>query len=161
LTNAISFTGKVSAGSDPVKRRLALVCSTPDGKVTFSGLAPIQLVDLSGSWYGTEKAQGLPYNEIFQIETLDTNFYSVTGSGPQYEDFGLGHTFDGVVLVSRRNKIGFVVAHPVLASQVDIRAVIGPINLRKSTFTGNGLNSSAYAGNLPVSYKGSRSPTLP
>jgi len=162
LTNAISFNGRVVLAANPTNSRVTLVCSTPAGKVTFSGLTFIAMPDISGSWYGTEVAQGLPYNELFTVTTFDVNDYDVQGSGPQYEDFGLGFNFLGETLVSRRNKIGFVTSHPVANSdKIEVRAVIGPINYRKLTFTGRGWDSSAYAGSSPVSFKASHSPAAP
>jgi hypothetical protein len=162
ITNAISFTGRVTLNNrNPTNSHLTLVCSTPAGKVTFSGLTLIPVTDISGSWYGTEIAQGLPYNELFSVSNVDTNLYNVTGSGPQYEDFGLGFNFVGQILVSRRNRVGFVTSHPVTNSPLpEVRAIIGPINLRRFNFSGRGWDSSDYAGQRPVSYRATRSPAL-
>jgi hypothetical protein len=162
ITNAISFTGRVTLNSrNASNSHLVLVCSTPAGKMTSTGLPLVQVTDISGGWYGTEIAQGLPYQEFFSVSSGGTNLYFVTGSGPQYEDFGLGYNFAGEILVSRRNRIGFVIAHPVVNSDtIDVRAVIGPINLRRFNFSGRGWDSSDYAGQRPVSYRATRSPAL-
>jgi len=159
LTNAISFTGHVTTNAAG-NNHLILVCSTPSGKVTFNGLPLIQVADVSGGWFGIEVAQGLPYNELFTVTGTSMNRYDVQGSGPQYEDYGLGYDFLGEMIVSRRNKVGFVSHHPVANSNtIEVRAIIGPINLKKATFSGRGLDSSDYAGTGPVTYRASRTST--
>jgi hypothetical protein len=148
ITNAISFIGKVTAG-----KKLALVCSTPDGRATFTGLVPIPLTDISGEWFGTKMDQGLPYTEFFHLFVNDpsVNLYDVIGSGPGY-DYG------GTVIVSRQKKIGFGVSR-FLPPEVPlvVRAVFGSVDLKRVKFSALGLENKQDGTLDRVSFKAGRS----
>jgi len=166
ITNAISFTGKVTSNS-----RLTLLCSTPNGKATYRGLPPIQLPDLSGSWYGTKIQQGLPYNDFFTLSNPDSLFtiYTVSGEGPSYiydsTTPGLG---GGTTIVTRQKKMGFAlqIVRPHLLPPTDapdrlvIRAVTGRVNPTRATFSGRGVEDADLTVD-PITFKAFRPLTLP
>jgi hypothetical protein len=163
LTNAVSFTGTVSAG-----KRLTLVASTPGGRVTYrgvpiapvasdSGVSPaIGIPDMSGSWYGTKIDHTLPYNEFFQLNSSTDhpdvpNVYDVVGAGP-------GYTYAGHAMISRQKKMGFVVG---IDGTPLVRAVIAPLDLKKARFSAKGEENEGGAELNPITFKGFRNPAVP
>ena len=158
ITNAISFTGKASSSGS----RLTLLASTPAGKSTYSGLPPIVLPDLSGSWYGTKVQEGLPYNDFFTMGSVDgfNTRYGIDGEGPSY-------VFSGVAIVVRQKKMGIALSivrphnpPPGTGDDLIVRAVLGSVNLPRATFSGRGLEDTA-TGIDAITFKAARPLTLP
>jgi hypothetical protein len=98
-TNSVSFSAKVVPG-----KRLTMVSSTPNGKVTYRGIpVDTDLIDLSGSWIATRKASGQAYLEIFDLmpfEDTPNIYISTDGSGAGYD-------FETIVMESAQHKITF------------------------------------------------------
>jgi hypothetical protein len=118
ITNSVSFVGTVVPN-----KHLTLTASTTLGKVTFNGVPfKTNLTDLTGSWVGYKKVNGVTDLQLFSLSSFvsngiptDTNFtfkvndditnfpniyFSTNGTGP-------GYTFTGVSMLSQRKKIGF------------------------------------------------------
>jgi hypothetical protein len=135
ITNQLSFVGTVVPG-----KRLTLVVSSPAGKVTFSGVPNVPLTDISGNWYGSERVGQLWYTEFFTLtpSTLGPNIYAVDGSGP-------GYTYSGMAMLSPQKKLGFSLGiYPLFGAELldgpqEVRAVVGPLNLKRLGGTLHGL----------------------
>ncbi len=144
LTNAVSFTAKLTTAADPNNSRLSLLANTPSGRAVFSAIpATVALTNLSGTglddWYAFRATQGITYTEFFDLMPDESappewNFYDVVnGRGPGYQ-------FGGQFLLTRQKTIGYVVerADPESLDKVLVRAVIGTADLRRRRFSGNG-----------------------
>lgn len=122
--NSVAFTAKVVPG-----KRMTLAASTPNGKVTYSGV-PISgsLPKLTGSWNGTKKEGKQTFVELFDLfpDVTGPYLFNMTGTGA-------GYTFDGVAMVSARKKIGFTsIVTPEGSTNTILRSVVGTFNPRKS-----------------------------
>ena len=164
LTNAISFTGKAVPG-----QRLTLNAQTPSGTVIFRGLPPLPLARAAGSWFGRKKNQGLTFYEFFDLTVADSlrNIYDLQGSGPGYAlgTYLFGDTIygDGQMIISRQKR--FAISATVFTlgnlpeAPVVIRAVTGPFNINKLSFTGaKGIQGTGGSDDLRFNYNGSKSP---
>lgn len=131
VTNSVSFTGVVKAG-----QRLALVCSTPHGKVSYRGVPQVAVTDLNNtSWFGTKKENKQSFIEFFGLTTSGLgllNTYDATGGGP-------GYTYDGICMVSAQKKIGFVLPHD---NSDLLRSVSGAFNPVKLTVNSTGVEQA-------------------
>lgn len=80
-TNGVSFSAKVSPG-----KRLTMVSSTPNGKVSYRGVPFTALGDSSGDWQGVKKQNKQEFVEFFTLTANPDypNLYSVYGTGPGY-----------------------------------------------------------------------------
>jgi hypothetical protein len=160
LTNSISFVGKVSLNNgNLMNSRLTLVCTTPGGKATYQGLPSIALTNLSGPWSGTKHQATLDYNEFFTMNSLDALSYAVAGEGP-------GYAYpDGTAMIVRQKKMGFAlpIIHPqdpaetVPSNNLQIRSVIGSVNLKNGSFSGRGVEDTD-TGIEIISFKARMSP---
>lgn len=125
LTNTITFVAKGTYG-----KRLTMHTSTPFGGVTFRGVPPKPLKDLSGSWQGVKKEGFQNFQEFFTMTpsvTGLTNMYDVKGTGPGYS-----YTNSAIALVSSQNKIAFACTFdPIAPDEQFVRAVTGPFNFKK------------------------------
>jgi hypothetical protein len=164
LTNAISFTGKVTPG-----QRLTLNVKTPAGTVIFRGLPPLPLANVAGSWYGRKKNQGLAFYEFFDLTPFDSlrNIYDFQGSGPGYalgeyvfEDVAYG---GGQMIISRQKR--FAIAATVFTlgnlpqAPVVIRAVTGPFDINRGSFSGaKGIQGTGGSDDLRFNYNGAKAP---
>lgn len=103
MTNGISFSAKVVPG-----KRLNLVSSTPNGKVTYKGVPqdskPVPSPIL-GKWAGDKKQNGQDFLEFFTLlpTGIRSIYYTTNGEGP-------GFKFGGVSMVSVQNKMGFALS---------------------------------------------------
>lgn len=102
-TNGVSFSAKGVQG-----KRLNLVSSTPNGKVTYNGVPQNQKpipAPISGRWYGAQKKNHQTFVEFFDLlPTAVRNIYFTTnGEGP-------GFKFAGYSMVSVKKKMGFALA---------------------------------------------------
>jgi hypothetical protein len=156
LTNQISFTGKAVPG-----QRLTLNLQTPSGIVTARGVLPTPLANAAGQWYGRKQNQGLTFYEFFNVSTNDPlrNRYFVDGTGP-------GYTLSGSMIISRQKRFGIAAAVFSMGQDVTdvsqpfvIRAVTGPININKRTFSGaKGIQGTGGSDDLRFNYNASESP---
>jgi hypothetical protein len=149
LTNAISFTAKITTNANPINNRISLMANTPAGAVVFSGLpASIVLTNMGGmqpdDWYAYRTTSGITYTEFFDLIPNGTappewNVYDVSnGRGP-------GYGFGGGFIVTRQKQIGYVVSKTLAPSldQVLVRSIIGTVDLRRLRFSGNGWEGLA------------------
>jgi hypothetical protein len=127
VTNQLSFAGRAVAD-----RRLTLVASATLGRVTYSGRPASLLPDISGNYYGIKRVSRSPNSpEFFTLKPNERlNVYDVVGSGP-------GYSYQGVGLLSSRNRIGFALG--LDPDQTVLRAVIGSLNPRRLTAKLHGL----------------------
>jgi hypothetical protein len=112
VTNSVSFVATVVPG-----KRLTLVASTSNGKVTYKGVPYRQIMpSLSGSWYSTKQANGQSFTEFYTFASMaDSNpfedgypdlagypgiYYTFDGAGPGYEIVGFS-------MLSSQKKIAF------------------------------------------------------
>jgi hypothetical protein len=102
-TNGVSFTAKVTPG-----KRISLVSSTPNGKVTYKGVPqnskPIP-APITGKWNGDKKQNDQQFLEFFTLlpTAVQSIYYTTNGEGP-------GFKFGGVAMVSVQKKIGFALS---------------------------------------------------
>jgi hypothetical protein len=118
VTDSISFVGKVKPG-----KRLNLLLSTPQGKMTYKGVPLTETADLSGFWTGSKKETNQTQIEFFALSPIMANAYFMDGIGAGYS-----YT-DGLCLVSSQKRIGFsVVEIPNGETNGLLRATVGSIN---------------------------------
>jgi len=110
-TNAVSFRASVVPG-----KRLTLLASSRDGKITYSGVPFAGTPDLSGQWNGVKVSNKQSFVEFFDLTsvTVENPFgdeYADLGdyAGIYFTLYGQGAGYDmrGFTLVSTRKKIGF------------------------------------------------------
>jgi hypothetical protein len=100
-TNGVSFSARVVPG-----KRLTLVSSTPNGRVSYRGVPFETLADISGGWQGVKKQGQQSFVEFFMLTAYASypNLYTAQGSGPGY------YYSNGVVnFVSYTTNIGTVI----------------------------------------------------
>ena len=144
LTNAVSFTAKITTTANPDNNRMSLMATTPSGRVVFSGLpASIVLTNMGGTglddWYAYRTTQGITYTEFFDLIPNETappewNVYDlVNGRGPGYQ-------IGGNLVVTRQKQIGYAVSrlNPESPDKILVRAVVGTVDLRRLRFSGSG-----------------------
>jgi hypothetical protein len=122
FTNAVNLVGSVVPG-----KRLTLVCSSPLGGVTFSGVPAATLTNLSGDWYGIRGQNGFSSYEFFTLGPIPNffpNAYAVDGQGPDY-------SYSGIALLSSQKQIAFALDIPDAPGGEVIRTVMGSFSLRK------------------------------
>jgi hypothetical protein len=132
VTNTVNFTGKAVTG-----KRLTLTCKTSLGTVTMRGVPAVELMDLSGSWYGVKKQSGTTSYEFFTLTNLVgfPNTYLADGSGATY-------TYQGVAALSSQKKIALAFSITnVNGSYQSTRAVVGSFNSRKVSGNTSGLDA--------------------
>jgi hypothetical protein len=112
IVDGVSFSAKVVPG-----KRLTLVASTSNGKVTYKGVPyNAGLTRIDGTWYGMKKLKGRNFTEFYSFNSLaDLNpflgtdpdlsqypgiYYTVDGEGPGYE-------VKGFSMLSTQKKIAF------------------------------------------------------
>jgi hypothetical protein len=113
LTNTVSFIGKAVVG-----KSISLVCNSSFGRVTFKGIPASKTpnVDLTGSWVGSKRENGLQVNELFSLTPASVN-NPFSLEFPDASDFpgiyftsdgvGPGFGFTGVAMFSQHNSVGF------------------------------------------------------
>jgi hypothetical protein len=95
-TNMVSFSGQVTPG-----KRLTLVASTANGKLTYSGVPYRDVPALDGAWYGTKVKGKQSFVEFFEVmPTEEPGIYQVAGEGA-------GYAMEGFAMFSSRGKAGF------------------------------------------------------
>lgn len=166
LTNAVSFTAKITTTANPINNRMSLLATTPAGRVVFSGLpASIVLTNMSGSglddWYAYRTTQGITYTEFFDLLPIPSappewNVYGVFGRGPGYQ-------YEGNLVVTRQKQIGYAVSrlNPESPDKVLVRAVVGTADLRRLRFSGNGWEGLPNATLTPTSVRAFHDPPQP
>jgi hypothetical protein len=90
-TNTVSFVAKVVPG-----KRLTLVASTSNGKVTYHGV-PYSgtMPSLNGSWYGIKQSKGQSYAEFYTFTSV-ADFNPFGDSHPDLSNYpGIYYTSDG------------------------------------------------------------------
>jgi hypothetical protein len=122
---------------------------------------PTPLANAAGQWYGRKQNQGLTFYEFFNVSTNDPlrNRYFVDGTGP-------GYTLSGSMIISRQKRFGIAAAVFSMGQDVTdvsqpfvIRAVTGPININKRTFSGaKGIQGTGGSDDLRFNYNASESP---
>ncbi len=123
ITNQVSFVAKITAN----KRFTAMYSSSLGGSGKYSGV-PIKtnLVDLSGSWLGTEKLGGVSSYEFFTLTPYlgygFPNVYNINGSGPGYSLSGGSRC-----LLSVSKKIGFVDIKSTSPTNFSLRITAGTL----------------------------------
>jgi hypothetical protein len=154
LTNAVNFTGKAV----PLKR-LTLTCKTSLGTVTMRGVPAVNLIDLSGLWYGVKKQKGTTWYEFLSLTNslIEPNTYWVDGSGA-------GYTYFGVAGLSSKKKIAL--AFTVLnidGNYQSTRAVVGSFNPKKLSGNTTGLDTPGgpTAGTNRCTFQVTRRPSRP
>jgi hypothetical protein len=112
ITNSISFVAKVVPG-----KRLTLVASTSNGKITYKGVPHTDnMPSLGGAWYGTKQVKGQSFTEFYTFASMaESNpfeesypdlseypgiYYTFDGEGPGYEIVGFS-------MLSSQKKIAF------------------------------------------------------
>jgi len=111
IVHGVSFTAKVIPG-----KRLTLLASTGNGKVTYKGVPyNSDLTSLNGAWYGMKKKKGLGYTEFYtftscaefnplplqpDLSTYPSIYYTPDGEGP-------GYSVAGFSMLSAQKKIAF------------------------------------------------------
>ncbi len=134
-SNGVSFVGTVVEG-----KRLTLSVRLGSQKMVYQGLPAIELPDLSGSWFGHRIEPRHVTIELFTLTSTGTpNLYDVVGGGGNYSYSGLGG--EGIALVSRWNKIAFVL--PFDPDGLTLRATIGNFSSPVKNFSGRRLNFSS------------------
>ena len=122
--NSVAFTAKVVPG-----KRMTMAASTPNGKVTFSGVPmSTSIPNLTGSWLGNKKEGKQTFVELFDMfpDATGPYLFNMTGTGA-------GYAFDGVAMVSSRKKIGFTsIITPTGSTNTILRSVVGTYNPRKA-----------------------------
>src|SRR5262249_20063696 len=119
-TNAVGFKATVSQG-----KRITMLCSSAEGKITFSGRPAVLLVgNYGGAWNGLKQQNDQSFVEIFNM-TLSggpgPNLYTVSGNGA-------GYSYSGIAIISKQGKIAFSL--PVtLTSGESLRATFGSFSL--------------------------------
>src|SRR5262249_50057462 len=134
VTNAISFTGKVSGDG----QHLTLVASTSFGKVVYQG-TPFVTVggtkpSIDGPWTGFKFEGKQSFLEFFQLDVSPGNnvYPIINGFGPGYV---FGGDAEEVCMVSSHNRIGFSVLETSGTNSV-LRASIGTFKNNKTTLGG-------------------------
>jgi hypothetical protein len=112
VTNTVSFVAKVVPG-----KRLTLVASTSNGKVTYKGVPYTgTMPSLNGSWYGTKQTKEQSYLEFYTFASVaDSNPFQDSHPdlsnypGIYYTSDGLGGSYDvvGFSMLSSQKKIAF------------------------------------------------------
>ena len=143
VTNGVSFIGRAVPG-----KRLTLVASTPNGKVTYRG-TPFQtnLTDLSGDWLATRVVKKQSFLENFTLAPVGDpflpNIYNATsGTGPDYE-------LRATVFLSSHKKVG------LFFQQGDTNGIpsslVAPLRTSKTgvlSVTGRGVQWDTEAGTM-------------
>jgi len=122
VLNSVGFTAKAVPG-----KRLTLVASTPNGKVTYRGVPLSTTVpDISGSWQAIKKFDKRATVEFFDVSpSMDPFLFGVTGTGA-------GYTFAGVSMISSQKRIGFTMGVlPDNSTNHILRSVVGTYNAKK------------------------------
>ena len=141
-TNGISFSAKVVSG-----KRLNLVSSTPNGKVTYKGVPQSKSPGpIAGSWIGNKKQNKQDIAEFFTLlpTAVRNIYYTTNGEGP-------GIKFGGVSMVSVQNKMGFAFSTFQNLGTNDV-----PVDANGNI---TGGNLSATIGGLTFPKKGTRANT--
>lgn len=110
-TNSVSFTGKVTPG-----KRLTMVASSRNGRITYSGVPFRETPDMSGPWTGVKVNKRQSFLEFFELTSVTVEnpfgdqywdlgeypgiYFSLDGQGAGYDTLGF-------TMVSSRKKIGF------------------------------------------------------
>jgi hypothetical protein len=142
-TNGVSFIGRAVPG-----RRLTLVASTPNGKVTYRGIPFVtNLTDLSGDWFGTRVVSKDSALETFSLTASDfPNIYvSTVGSGPNYD-------LEAMAFISAHKKVGMVFAQG--ETNGTLSSFVAPLRTGKTgvlSVTGRGVELDTEAG-TPFQY---------
>jgi hypothetical protein len=126
-TNAVSFTGKATA------KKLTLVSSSANGKISYSGTTyTSNLTDLSGYWYATRKHDG-------QSDLIDFTLAPVSPDLPNvyFTSDGAGPTdsFEGYAVLSKRKQIGFVFSAG--STNDTFTATMGTLKTGKTSYNAN------------------------
>jgi hypothetical protein len=143
-TNGVSFSAKVVPG-----KRLNLVSSTPNGKITYKGVAqdskPMP-TPIAGRWNGDKKEGSQHVLEFFTLLPTAVRgiYYTTNGEGP-------GFKFGGVSMVSVQNKIGFALSTFSAIGTNDV-----PVDSSGNILGGN---LSATMGSLAFPKKGTKANT--
>lgn len=120
----VSFIGRVNPG-----KRLTFVASTTIGTISFKGVPYAALPDISGTWAGVKKQNGVSYNETFTLTPSGffENIYQ-TGDGT-----GPGYDFTGYAVVSSQKRMGFAFAELPLGSTNEVlRATVGKVSTKNA-----------------------------
>jgi hypothetical protein len=136
VLNSVGFTAKVVPG-----KRLTLVASTPNGKVTYRGV-PLSgtLPDINGSWQALKKVNKRTTVEFYDVLTASEPFlFGVSGTGA-------GYTFEGVSMISSQKRIGFAMGIlPDDGTNYVLRSVVGTYNPKKGKATTKGAEQGVGA----------------
>ncbi len=135
--NSVGFTAKVVPG-----KRVTLMASTPNGKVTYSGV-PLsgKLSSLTGSWYASKKQAKQTFVEMFTLVPDASGPYLFTMDGT-----GGGYSYDGVAMLSSRKKVGFAFSIlPTGSTNAVLRSVVGTFNPKKFQAKTKGAEQGAGA----------------
>lgn len=138
VTTPVSFRCTVTPG-----KRLTMVASTPNGRITFNGVPYREMPDLSGSWYAVRKVQKQSFLELFTLTSFATenplsDVYPDLGDYPIYfasGGQGPGYNVDGFCMVSSRKQIGFAMMTTTLDTTNGVlNATLGSLSSSKGNY---------------------------
>jgi hypothetical protein len=122
VSSGVTFLGSVVPG-----RRLTLVASTANGKITYNGIPyRTNLTDLSGPWYATKLMSEHTSLDTFSLTPFPEyqNIYSTTDGQSELSPF------EGVAILSARKKVGF--AFLLEATDFPLGAAYGSLGFSRS-----------------------------
>ena len=144
VTNGVSFIGRAVPS-----RRLTLVASTSNGKVTYRGVPFVtNLTDLSGDWFATRVVKKQSFLENFTFAPagdpfLPNIYLASNGTGPDYD-------LQAIALLSSHKKVGMAFlqgdTNGILSS------LVAPLRISKTgvlSFTGRGVELDTRRPGLP------------
>jgi len=154
FTNGVGFIGTVSLNG-----HITLITHTSLGTFNLRGVPAVTLPDISGSWYGIKRQQGITDVEFFDLSPSADfpNTYNVTGGG------GPGYSFSGRAMLSAQKKLGIAFTEFVSTNYDSTRSVIGPFNPNTVSATMTGLDSPPGPSALTnrVTFHATRRTTVP
>jgi len=148
VVTPVSFEATVNPG-----KKINIKAIVGGRSASLKGVPAAALPNISGSYYGDGRSDGVSFKEFFTLTLSDplNNYYDLVGQGP-------GYTFTGFALLSKKTVSFYSVDNST--NQV-LRAVTGPMNTGKGTASTKGLQGDGGDKFDKVYYKVTKQPNPP